>query len=104
MRKKGKSLVRKMLLDRYSNEELNFILKYEYKGKNAAQWYHLSKKSQQLNEFGEPKWMEYLQNFEDTVALAAIRLKAAEEIRNFGEEIKWNDEVETNSNYNTLIL
>lgn len=84
--KTRESMLRKKLKTKYTNEELDFILRYEYKGKNAAQWYHLASISTHRGEDGFPKWMEFIKNYEDTLALSAIRIKNKLYIENFGNE------------------
>lgn len=84
--KKRESKLRKMLKDKYTEEELDFILKYEYMGKNAAQWYHLAKVTNDIGEDGVPKWMEFMANFEYTIGFAKMRLDCKEQIEEFGNE------------------
>jgi len=55
-----------------SEEDLNFIVSYKYKGKTQDEWLRLVNTSKGNHKNGNPKWYRFLSNATDTDVLANV--------------------------------
>lgn len=68
-------ILRNSKYEKYTEEEIQFILSYKHKGKTADEWIAESNNSSGPDETGNPAWYQFLSNAEDTVTLAKLKLE-----------------------------
>ena len=58
----------------FSEEDINFINSFKYKGKTKDQWLKLCETCKGSHKNGNPKWYRFLTNAIDTEVLAHVIL------------------------------
>ena len=60
--------------EKFTEEEIEFIKNFKYKGKTADEWIYECNNSSGLDETGNPAWYKFLSNATDTITLAKVKL------------------------------